>query len=163
MSRTTLVATLAAAALIAPAGASAQAPAPSCVTDGEAGLAYQAGINCRTVEVDGHPRRYLVYVPNRRPATGARAPVVFMFHGRSGTGDQYLRISGWREQADAVGLVAVFPTGVRYRDLESGRVETGWNKFGFEDEVDLSERPDGYPPAPAADDVGFTDAMVADL
>ena len=166
MSRTTLVATLAAAALIAPASASAQAPAPSCVTDGEAGLAYQAGINCRTVEVDGHPRRYLVYVPNRRPATGARAPVVFMFHGRSGTGDQYLRISGWREQADAVGLVAVFPTGVRYRDLESGRVETGWNKFGLEDEVDLSERPDGYPPAPApwpADDVGFTDAMVADL
>jgi polyhydroxybutyrate depolymerase len=55
---------------------------------------------------------------------------------------------------------------VRYRDLESGRVETGWNKFGLEDEVDLSERPDGYPPAPApwpADDVGFTDAMVADL
>lgn len=169
MSRKRLAAALvaaAAAAIITPALASAQVPAPSCVTDGEAGLAYQVGVNCRTVEVDGHPRRYIVYVPNRRPTTGARAPVVFMYHGRSGTGDQFLHISGWREQADAVGLVAVFPTGVRYRDLESGRVETGWNRFGFEDEVDLNERPDGYPPAPApwpADDVGFTDAMVADL
>ena len=89
-----------------------------------------------------------------------------MYHGRSGTGEQFLQISGWREQADAVGLVAVFPTGLRYRSLETGRLETGWNKFGFEDEVDLNVRPDGYPPAPApwpADDVGFTDAMVNDL
>ena len=68
-----------------------------------------------------------------------------MYHGRSGTGRQFLQISGWREQADAVGLVAVFPTGLRYRSLDSGRIETGWNKFGFEDEVDLNERPDRLP------------------
>jgi hypothetical protein len=29
-----------------------------------------------------------------------------MFHGSTGTGEQFLRISGWREQADATGLVA---------------------------------------------------------
>jgi poly(3-hydroxybutyrate) depolymerase len=157
---------LATAALIAPSAAPAQAAVPPCATSGPAGTAYTIGLNCRTVRVDGHPRRYLVYVPVTAPVTGARKPVVFMYHGRSGTGEQFLQISGWREQADAVGLVAVFPTGLRYRSADSGRLETGWNKFGFEDDVDLTERPDGYPPAPApwpADDVGFTDAMVADL
>ena len=44
-----------------------------------------------------------------------------MFHGSSGTGEQFLRTSGWREQADREGLIAVFPTGLRYRVLESGR------------------------------------------
>jgi poly(3-hydroxybutyrate) depolymerase len=158
---------LVAGALIAPSAGPAHAAAvPPCATNGPAGTAYTIGLNCRTVRVDGHPRSYLVYVPNRAPVTGSSKPVVFMYHGRSGTGQQFLGISGWREQADATGLVAVFPTGVRYRSLESGRIETGWNKFGFEDEVDLDVRPDGYPPAPApwpADDVGFTDAMVADL
>jgi polyhydroxybutyrate depolymerase len=158
---------LVAGALIAPSATPAQAAVPpQCVTSGPAGTAYAIGVNCRTVQVDGHPRRYLVYVPSTAPVTGARKPVVFMYHGRSGTGQQFLKISGWREQADAVGLVAVFPTGLRYRSLDSGRLETGWNKFGFETEVDLNERPDGYPPAPApwpANDVGFTDAMVNDL
>ena len=158
---------LVAGALIAPSAAPAQAAAvPPCATNGPAGTAYTIGLNCRTVRIDGHPRNYLVYVPSTAPVTGSRKPVVFMYHGRSGTGRQFLQTSGWREQADAVGLVAVFPTGVRYRSLETGRVETGWNKFGFEDEVDLNVRPDGYPPAPApwpANDVGFTDAMVADL
>ena len=158
---------LVAGALIAPSAAPAQAAAvPPCATNGPAGTAYTIGLNCRTVQIDGHPRNYLVYVPSTAPVTGSRKPVVFMYHGRSGTGRQFLQTSGWREQADAVGLVAVFPTGVRYRSLETGRVETGWNKFGFEDEVDLNVRPDGYPPAPApwpANDVGFTDAMVNDL
>ena len=97
---------LVAGALIAPSAAPAHAAAPQCVTSGPAGTAYAIGLNCRTVRVDGHPRNYLVYVPNRAPVTGSRKPVVFMYHGRSGTGQQFLQISGWREQADATGLVA---------------------------------------------------------
>ena len=115
------------------------------------------------VEVDGFPRRFVVYVPGR-PSPAAR-PVVFMFHGSTGTGEQFLRISGWREQADATGLVAVFPTGLRYRVLDSGRLITKWNDFDLADEVDLERAPPGYPadaPWPA-DDVGFVDAMLADL
>ena len=92
----------------------AQVP-PSCATDGAIGLAYAEGVNCRTVELDGHPRRFLVYVPQTAPPAGARRPVVFMFHGSSGAGEQFLGMSGWREQADATGLIAVFPTGLRYR------------------------------------------------
>jgi poly(3-hydroxybutyrate) depolymerase len=128
---------------------------PPCDTRGSAGTAYEVGVNCRTVEVDGINRRYVVYVPDRRPLTGGRAPVVFMFHGTGGDGERFLRTSGWREQADATGLVAVFPTGLRYRILESGRLKTKWNSFGLADIIDPNETP--------ADDVGFVDLMLADL
>lgn len=176
--RTTLVAALAlTAALAAPSGAlaatperanpSSQSPLPpgACATHGAVGRAYEVGVNCRVVDVDGHPRRFVVYVPSTAPVTGPRAPVVFMFHGSSGSGEQFLRISGWREQADATGLIAVFPTGLRYRVLDSGRLSTKWNDYSLASQVDLRERPQGYPanaPWPA-NDVGFVDAMMADL
>ena len=140
-------------------------PAGACVTEGAVGIPYRNGINCRVVEVDGHPRRFVVYVPRHRPVTGPLRPVVFMFHGSTGTGEQFLRVSGWRQQADATGLVAVFPTGLRYRVLDSGRLSTKWNSFDLAQEVDLDERPRGYPddaPWPA-DDVGFTDSIMRDL
>jgi polyhydroxybutyrate depolymerase len=140
-------------------------PPGTCVTAGAVGIPYRTGVNCRTVEVDGHPRRFVVYVPRHRPVTGPLRPVVFMFHGSSGTGEQFLAGSGWREQADATGLVAVFPTGLRYRVLDSGRRSTKWNTFDLAEEVDLDEKPAGYPddaPWPA-DDVGFTDSIMRDL
>jgi polyhydroxybutyrate depolymerase len=139
--------------------------AAHCVTEGAVGIPYRNGVNCRTVEVDGHPRRFIVYVPSRRPVTGPLRPVVLMFHGSSGTGEQFLQSSGWREQADATGLVAVFPTGLRYRVLDSGRLSTKWNTFDLADEVDLDEKPAGYPddaPWPA-DDVGFVGSIMGDL
>jgi polyhydroxybutyrate depolymerase len=180
--RPALIALLAAAAVVTVPAAAAQArfqhnqtdhefvvrgqlPPEACATLGGAGTPYRRGINCRTIEVDGHPRRFIAYVPRRRPETGSRRPVVFMFHGSSGSGDQFLRVSGWRQQADATGLVAVFPTGARYRILDNNRISTKWNAFGLRDIVSLDERPDGYPedaPWPA-DDVGFVDAMVRDL
>ena len=149
----------------AAAGAASTTAATDCVTQGPVGLAYEVGVNCREVEVDGHPRRFIVYVPDRRPDTGLKAPLVFMFHGSSGDGEQFLRISGWREQADATGLVAVFPTGLRYRVLDSGRLSTKWNEYSLASKVDLGERPRGYPadaPWPA-NDVGFVDAMLSDI
>ena len=150
--RTLVLAAMAVTALLAvPQSASAD---PSCETQGAAGLAYEIGVNCRTVELDGVDREYLVYVPRQRPVTGERAPVVLMFHGSSGTGAQFLRTSGWREQADRSGLVAVFPTGLRYRVLDSGRRVTKWNDFSLPGEVDLQELPPGYPegsPMPAND------------
>ena len=59
----------------------------------------------------------------------------------------------------------MFPTGLRYRVLESGRRSTKWNDFSLASKVDLDERPRGYPedsPMPA-DDVGFVDAIMADV
>ena len=140
------------------------APTATCPVHDPAGTPYAAGVNCRVVEVDGHPRQFIVYVPSR-PRTSAPAPLVFMFHGGSGTGEQFLRISGWREQADATGLIAVFPTALRSRALDAVRPATHWNTFTLASEIDLGIRPPGYPagaPWPA-DDVGFVDAMVADV
>ena len=160
----TLLAALALAlapAVLAPA-AHAAPPAVDCVTTSGA---YAAGANCRTIEVDGATRRFVAYVPATVPATGPSRPVVFMFHGSSGSGEQFLRISGWRQQADATGLVAVFPTGLRYRILENGRRSTKWNDGDLARKIDLGDRPAGYPadaPFPA-DDVGFTDAILAEL
>ncbi len=157
--RTLAVAGLAVAALLA---LPRPAPAQTCDTQGPAGTGYAAGVNCRTVALDGIARRYLVYIPRdlSRPA-----PVVFMFHGSSGDGEQFLRTSGWREQADREGLLAVFPTGLRYRVLESGRRVTKWNDYSLPGEVDLNELPPGYPegsPMPA-NDVGFVDLVMEDL
>jgi polyhydroxybutyrate depolymerase len=136
--------------LAAPAAASAQVP---CDTAGPAGTAYARGVNCRTLQLDGHQRRYEVYVPaNARPG----APVVFMFHGGSGNGEKFLNISGWREQADATGLIAVFPTGERYRITETGGLSTRWATFGILDEIEEAE-------TPPADDVAFVDEMLSDL
>ena len=160
-------AAIAAFAAAAPAAAQArESPLPpgACVTHGAAGLAYEAGVNCRTVEHDGIDRRYIVYVPHHPIPTGG-APVVMMFHGTGGDGERFLKISGWREQAERTGLVAVFPTGLKYRVTESGRKKTKWNDFGLAGKVDLDERPRGYPedsPMPA-DDVGFVDAIMADV
>ena len=161
-----LVASLATTPERANAGAGArEVTAEDCVTEGGAGLPYAVGVNCRTIEVDGHPRKFIVYMPDRRPVTGPRVPVVFMFHGSSGDGEQFLRISGWREQADATGLVAVFPTGLRYHVLDSGRLSTKWNEFSLASQVDLDVRPPGYPddaPWPA-NDVGFVMTMMGDM
>ena len=159
-------AVVAATAIVAPAAHARENPLPpgACVTRGAAGLAYDVGVNCRTVEHDGIDRRYIVYVPHH-PIPTAGAPVVMMFHGTGGNGAQFLKISGWREQAERTGLVAVFPTGLRYRVTESGRLKTKWNEFGLAGKIDLEERPRGYPedsPMPA-DDVGFVDAIMADV
>ena len=159
-------AVVAATAIAAPAAHARENPLPpgACVTRGAAGLAYDVGVNCRTVEHDGIDRRYIVYVP-RHPIPAGGAPVVMMFHGTGGNGAQFLKISGWRDQAERTGLVAVFPTGLRYRVTESGRLKTKWNEFGLAGKVDLEERPRGYPedsPMPA-DDVGFVDAIMADV
>ncbi|HEX7049941.1 MAG TPA: hypothetical protein VF188_06975 [Longimicrobiales bacterium] len=160
-----ILATLATACDSDPAEPTAELPEP-CDAVGAAGDPYGVGVNCRTVEVDGYPREYLVYVPPGYTFTAETpAPVVLMFHGGSGNGERFLRISRWKEKADEVGLIAVFPTGLEYFVLDEGRWTTRWNEFNLLNEVDLEQRPDGYPddaPWPA-DDVGFARAMLDDL
>jgi poly(3-hydroxybutyrate) depolymerase len=112
-------------------------------------------VNCRTLDLDGHRRRFVVYVPFELQ-TSQPHPVVYMFHGASGDGEQFLNMSGWREQSDDTEAISVFPTGERYRILETGRLTTHWNSFGAENDVDTAE-------TPLADDVAFVDAMTSDL
>lgn len=72
-----------------------------------------AGKHVHTLTVDGLAREVIVYVPELAAGT-TPAPVVFMFHGTGGDGERFYQISGWKEKADAEGLIAVFPSALTY-------------------------------------------------
>ena len=76
---------------------------------------------------------------------------------RSGTGEQFAATSpaGARRPTSS-GLIAVFPTGQRYRITETGRLSTKWADFNLVDDIEETE-------TPPADDVGFVDDMLADI
>jgi len=141
----------------------------ACAADGKIGMdgtPYEPGVNCRLINVNEYLRRFVVYIPeNLAYGPDLPAPVVVMHHGSSGTGEQFLNISGWKEEADEEGFIAVFPTGAVYYVLDRGRLNTKWNDFSLVDDVDLSIQPPGYPatsPWPA-DDVLFENRILDDL
>jgi polyhydroxybutyrate depolymerase len=61
--------------------------------------------------VAGVQREAIVYVPARLPA--GPAPVIFVLHGNLGTADVVSELYGFRQEADRLGFVAVFPNGTR--------------------------------------------------
>ncbi|MDF0667267.1 MAG: PHB depolymerase family esterase [Nitrospira sp.] len=126
-----------------------------CDSVGVAGIAYVPGVNCRLMEVDGYTRRYVVWVP--LAGVPANRPAVFMLHGGSGTGEQFLNMSGWREKATQEGFAAIFPTAVEHFVLEHQRFSTRWNNYGLPVDYDPNRRPAGYPATSSwpADDVKF--------
>ncbi len=119
------------------------------------------GANCRTIVVGGLQRRYVAYVP--AAARTKRVPVVFMFHGTSGNGEKFFNISGWKEVAAQRGFIAVFPSSMSYRVLDTGRTTTKWHDFSLR--CNLYPRPNTWPAAAAypADDDAYIDAVLADL
>jgi polyhydroxybutyrate depolymerase len=76
-----------------------------------------AGMTNRTVKVGTLNRTFIVHV-GRKVGTTMAAPVVFMFHGTGGDGERFYGVSGWREKADAEGLIAVFPDALTYCYLD---------------------------------------------
>src|SRR6185295_15341306 len=110
-----------------------------CDSVGVSGIPYVPGVNCRLMEVDGYTRRYVVWVP--LAGVPANAPAVFMLHGGSGTGEQFLRMSGWREKATQEGFIAIFPTAVEHFVLDNQRFSTVWNNYGLPFEIDPNRRP----------------------
>ena len=144
-------------------------------------VANVAGKHVHTLTVDGLAREVIVYVPELASGT-APVPVVFMFHGTSGDGERFFNISGWREKADAEGLIAVFPSALTYclkedenrdGDLDDPgerKVTTKWASGGLGTEVmplcsadeiaALSPENQALVDHPLADDVAFVDAML---
>lgn len=95
-------------------------------------LTYQTGRNDYTLPIGGQIRNFIVHVPARyNPAVPA--PVVVMFHGTSGDGEVMYNISGWVEKANAEGILAVFPSSLRYEIIDEGfKVRTTkWNFVGL--------------------------------
>lgn len=132
-----------------------------CDSVGPAGIAYVPGVNCRVLEVDQYTRRYVVWVP---AGLSANPPAVFMLHGGSGTGEEFLKRSGWREKATQEGFPVVFPTAVEHFVLDKQHFSTHWNNYNLPREIDPNKRPPGYPatsPWPA-DDVEFIRRIIVE-
>ena len=142
------------------------------------------GLHVELLEVGAALRRTLVYVPEL--ARAGAAPVVFMLHGTSGDGQRFYEASGWKEKADAEGMLVVFPDALvhcfheddnhdgDYTDPQERKVTTKWSagKLGEADGQPpcTADEIAALPPAqqtlvdhPVADDVAFFDAMLAML
>lgn len=81
-----------------------------------------------TMTLEGVEREFIVYVPSRYDNT-VPTPVVFMFHGTSGTGEKFWNISRWKELAEKETFIAVFPTALKHRYYDEGVIKnkTKWN------------------------------------
>ncbi|MEA2123295.1 MAG: polyhydroxybutyrate depolymerase [Solirubrobacteraceae bacterium] len=122
---------------------------------------FRIGTNCRQFTFNGVDRRYVASVPlsaKRRMNRGERVPVVAMLHGSSGTGEQFLIHSGWREVARREGFIAVFPTGQEYLVDTQGppHMSTKWADYSLDEDIDEAQ-------TPPADDVGFLRSMAVDV
>ena len=56
-------------------------------------------------------RSYIVHVPPKYDGK-TRVPLVIDMHGKGDTAAHQITWSGWREKADAVGLVVIYPQGI---------------------------------------------------
>lgn len=66
-----------------------------------------------TIMLDGVAREFIVSKPSGQVPQGG-FPVVFMFHGTSGTGLQFYNTSGWKEKGQTENFISVFPTSLKY-------------------------------------------------
>ena len=79
--------------------------------------------------VDGLAREALVYVPTS--AAGAtRAPVAIVLHANGSDALEALATSGWREQAEAQGLIVVFPAALTYCYAEDENADGDFEDSG---------------------------------
>jgi len=157
-------------------GWSGQAPNPA-----EIGRRPASGKQVYTIQVGGIDREVIVYMPSH----ARHAPAVLMLHGTSGDSEQFFNISGWREKADEVGFIAVFPSALVYcfKEDENGdgdlddpgelNVTTKWASGGLGTPVrplcsaaELAALPPAARAAadhPLMDDVAFSRAILDEL
>ncbi|HRH32300.1 MAG TPA: dienelactone hydrolase family protein [bacterium] len=119
------------------------------------------------LEVDGVSREFIVYRPDHLSAT-QEVPVVFVFHGTTGTGEKFYTITNWKSKADSEGFMTVYPTSLKYHVFDDEKVVKGevknavssyttkWNAYELPSLIDPK-----YPDQVLADDVAFTRQMVS--
>ena len=119
---------------------------------------YQQFSQYYEIEHQGRTRNVIVFAPPSALAKN-KAPVVFMFHGSSGTGEKFWNISGWKEKAQDEGIIAVFPSANEYcvdkGDGLGKRVTTKWDHGNLEQLVCEQEI--------IGDDIAFFRLMVDKL
>lgn len=119
-----------------------------------AALPFNTGRNDYSIDVDGAPREFIVYVPGgydpNRPT-----PVVVMCHGSNQNGNLMYENTGWATKAEQETILAVFPTAWKYPLAGENGLHEKWNTPGTASEVP--------PGTQLKDDVKFIRTIVADL
>lgn len=111
-----------------------------------------------TIDHEGYDREFIVF----NPPTAQRkfkAPVVFMFHGTSGNGLKFYKISQWKEKALDEGFIAVFPSSLAYKICEEGSAPKTTTKWVTPNINSVLCDPKAY----LADDQAFFQKMVSFL
>ncbi len=131
---------------------SAEPPVPertSCT-----GLTVGPGTYDWMVPHEGRTRAYRVHVPPGYDATRP-APTVLAFHGFGSSGREMEGLTGLSTLADTEGFIAVYPQGLNVPEINGSGTATdtrSWNGGAC-----------CYPARGVVDDVGFVDALLADL
>lgn len=118
---------------------------------------YTLGKNYYTTTVDDTTREYYVHVPVSYDA-GTPAPVVFMLHAASGSGEEKYNNSGWMEVGEAENILTVFPTALKYWYTEPHgfpKYDTRWNSYPPKNMMHPGQNP--------KDDVKFLRQVIAEL
>jgi polyhydroxybutyrate depolymerase len=102
----------------------------------------QPGDNNGTILYDGRRRTYLFHLPPSYDGTKA-TPLVFVFHGGGGTGQEAAEMTGFSQLSDQKGFLVVYPDGV----------DQHWS----------DGRGTSPPDQQGVDDVGFVSALLQDL
>ncbi len=95
-----------------------------------------------TMMHDGETRSYIIYIPANYTGN-APVPLLFNFHGRTGTATQQMNWCDFRPIADTAGFIIVHPQGLLFNGV------TCWNVGG-----------EGFTLGMTTDDIGFTEAMI---
>ena len=86
---------------------------------------------------DGVEREFIVVKPTGAVPAGGY-PVVFMFHGSSGDGEQFYNTSKWKERGEIEKFITVFPTALKYCVLNFPNnnpvVITKWNNGNLQED-----------------------------
>ena len=100
-----------------------------------------SGFYTDTLTHDGELRQYLTYIPDIYLSSAVPAPLLFNFHGGSGSADGHVFITDFRPTADTANFILVYP---------QGTFGSTWN----------SSLPTNPNTKMFVDDFGFVDAMI---
>ena len=78
------------------------------------------GAELHTIEVDGFTRRWYEYVPESVRQGGSPAPLVVCMHGRGGSAESFIDLSGMNRVAEERGFIVAFPEASVYQQRPGG-------------------------------------------
>lgn len=135
------------------------APAPTNKTQAAATDASDVpGWRTFAVTLEGLQREFIVYRSNDLDEA-TKTPIVFVFHGAGGNGEDFLFDSGWQTIADREGITLVLGFALQYHTLEKSQARvfvTQWNDFSLPAKLDPT-----FSKQKLSDDVKFVQLMLA--